>query len=116
MAVQPIRLLGDPILWQQCAPIMDTKQPEIEQLTADLRDTLEDFRKRKGFGRGIAAPQIGVSLRVLYVNMAFDKEQKEATEPFCGVMINPEIIQFSPDTFELWDDCFSFPDLLVTDR
>lgn len=112
MAIQPIRLLGDAVLWQSCKPVQNVQTPEIFRITEDLRDTLEDFRAQKGFGRGIAAPQIGVSLRIIYINMKFDTEQGDRS-PFCGVMMNPEIIEQSATTFELWDDCFSFPDLLV---
>jgi peptide deformylase len=69
---------------------------------ADLRDTLDDFRNRRGFGRGIAAPQIGSTLRIIFVHMGA-----------LGAIVNPTIIKKSKQTFELWDDCFSFPDILV---
>jgi peptide deformylase len=69
----------------------------------DLRDTLHEFRRTHGFGRGIGAVQIGIPLRVIY--MEFEGE------PWS--LINPEFEFLSPDKFELWDDCFSFPGLLV---
>ena len=61
-----------------------------------------DFRKRCGAGRAIAAPQIGVAKRLVYMNI---------DEPV--VFVNPVIDAQSAGTFELWDDCMSFPDLLV---
>lgn len=78
------------------------RSTNVRSLTRNLRDTLADFRKRRGFGRGIAAPQIGSSLRVLYIDHRYS-----------GALINPRIVQRSRKTFALWDDCFSFPDMLV---
>ena len=71
-----------------------------------LKGALEDFRKRMGFGRGIAAIQIGISRRMIALNLG--------KTPF--VIINPKIIQKSAETFTMWDDCMSFPHLLVRVR
>ncbi len=120
MPVQEITQLGDPILWQNCREIGDVLAPETQPIITDLRDTLEDFRLRNGFGRGIAAPQIGIAERIIYVNMRkarfAENEKNEDLSAFQGAMINPVIVQASEETFELWDDCFSFPDLLVKVR
>lgn len=105
MSVRSIRLLGDPVLWTPCSPLSESDLPRASGLIEDLRDTLEDFRRRRGFGRGIAAPQIGEPLRILYVRLPDGQ--------FTGAMINPEIVWQSEERVELWDDCFSFPDLLV---
>jgi peptide deformylase len=75
---------------------------ETRRTIADLRDTLVDFRKCRGFGRGIAAPQIGSTRRIIFVHTGA-----------LGAIINPTIIRKSKQTFEMWDDCFSFPDILV---
>ena len=61
--------------------------------------------KATGFGRGIAAPQIGSLRRMIFIRMQ--------PTGFCGPLINPEIVRASDDRIELWDDCFSFPDLMV---
>ena len=63
---------------------------------------MEDIRKVYGFGRGIAAPQLGIMKRMFYLNL--DK-------PY--VILNPELKNISDEQFELWDDCMSFPNLLV---
>ena len=68
----------------------------------DLRETLRDFQSRFGHGRAIAAPQIGAPVRVVYVEM--DKPWP---------LINPEIVDVDNEDFTVWDDCFSFPTLLV---
>jgi peptide deformylase len=63
---------------------------------------MEEIRARYKFGRGIAAPQLGIMKRLIYINL--DK-------PY--IIINPEVIQPSDEMFELWDDCMSLPNLLV---
>lgn len=102
MAIREILLLGNPLLYEPCAPVDRTELAFIRDLVADLHDTLLDFRERHGVGRAIAAPQIGVLKRVVYMNI------KQPT-----VFINPVITDCSDDMIELWDDCMSFPDLLV---
>jgi peptide deformylase len=101
MAVRRILQLGDPLLREKSAPVTDPRT--AENTWRDLRDTLHDFQRTHGFGRGISAIQIGVAERVIY--MEFEGR------PWC--LINPEWEFLSPETFRLWDDCFSFPDLLV---
>jgi peptide deformylase len=67
-----------------------------------MRETLLDWQARFGSGRAIAAPQIGAPMRLVFV---------EIDEPW--PLINPEIIDIGTEDFDVWDDCFSFPDLLV---
>ena len=74
-------------------------------MTRDLSETLAAFRESTGYGRGIAAPQIGQLRRIIFVRMQ--------PSGFCGALINPEIAWASDSQIELWDDCFSFPDLMV---
>jgi peptide deformylase len=102
MAARTILLLGNPVLREACTPIRTFGGESLRTLAEDLRDTLADFRTRRGFGRGIAAPQIGVPQRVLFI---------DAGEPIA--MVNPVIVRRSRNRILLWDDCFSFPDLLV---
>jgi peptide deformylase len=105
MSVRPILQLGHPHLLQSCAPVSDPRLPAVLQLITDLADTLADFRQSHGYGRGIAAPQIGELVRVIYLRMQ--------PSGFAGPLINPVITHASSERMELWDDCFSFPDLLV---
>lgn len=102
MPVQEIALLGNPILRKKCLPVKEIRSQESRACIANLRDTLAEFRARNGFGRGIAAPQIGFSRQIIYTNVDYK-----------GALINPKIVQRSRRTFTLWDDCFSFPDILV---
>jgi len=102
MPTREIILLGNPILRKKCLAVKDIRSAEIRDCITDLRDTLAEFRKRKDFGRGIAAPQIASSRCIIYTDFEYR-----------GALINPKIIRRSRKTFALWDDCFSFPDILV---
>src|SRR5262245_19889546 len=105
MAVREILLLGNPQLWHPSAPITNCQSRETRELIHDLAATLDNFREKNGFGRGIAAPQIGVQHRVLFLNIG---------ESF--PLINPTITRASRATMELWDDCFSIPNLMIRVR
>ncbi len=102
MAAKEIALLGNPVLRKKCTPVRDLRAEETRVCIADLRDTLAEFRRTHGFGRGIAAPQIGIPRQIIYINADFH-----------GALINPVIRQRSRKTFTMWDDCFSFPDILA---
>jgi len=105
MAVREVVLLGDPRLHEICEPLEKNDLADLEDVVEDLHDTLMDCRSRIGAGRAIAAPQIGVLKRLVYMNI--DKPV---------VFINPVLDQMSDERMELWDDCLSFPDLLVRVR
>ncbi len=97
-----ILLLGDPRLTEVCQPV---RQEEVDDL-ADSIDKMAHlvllFRKTYGAGRAIAAPQIGLMKRMVVMNI----EQPQ-------VLLNPVIVDRSRELFRLWDDCMSFPNLLV---
>jgi peptide deformylase len=105
MATQDILQLGNPLLLEKSLSIEDFKATHTQSLIADLRDTLASFREATGYGRGIAAPQIGVLKRAIFIKMQ--------PTGFCSALLNPEIVWSGHQKMELWDDCFSFPDLLV---
>ena len=102
MTIHRIRLLGDPILRTQCDPVEKPGSTAVRVILDDMRETLRDWQSRFGSGRAIAAPQIGAPMRMIYVEM--DKP---------WVLINPEIVDIGNEDFSVWDDCFSFPNLLV---
>ena len=105
MAVREILLLGNPKLHEVSAPVLPEELGDLRSLVEDMRDTLFDFRSRHGVGRAIAAPQIGVHKRLVYLHI---------DRPV--VFVNPVIADKSAERIELWDDCLSFPDLLVKVR
>ncbi len=76
---------------------------EVLPVFEDLRATLHEFRRTHGFGRGISAIQIGVPKRCIYIEF----------QGLAYCLTNPVYEHQSAERFRLWDDCFSFPNLLV---
>jgi len=99
MPVQPILQLGDPVLREKCKRVEDSSSPMVQELISDLGATLAHWRAKTGYGRGIAAPQIGVLQRVIFL-----RPPGEEAWP----MINPEIVRRSRETMVVWDACLSF--------
>lgn len=102
MTIHRIRLLGDPVLRERCEVIANPASAAVHLVVDGLRDTLRDWQSRFGSGRGIAAPQIGAPIRLVYIEM---------DRPWA--LVNPEIVDIGTEDFTVWDDCFSFPNLLV---
>lgn len=97
-----ILLLGSPSLYEASSAVTREELPELAEAVRDLHDTLLDFRAAYGAGRAIAAPQIGLQKRLIY--MFINKPT---------VFVNP-VLSFSDDEMmEVMDDCMSFPNLLV---
>ncbi len=101
MAIRRILQLGDPLLRAISAPVPEP--PDSEPVFDDLRDTLHEFQRTHGFGRGISAVQIGVPKRLIYIEL----------EGRAYRLRNPVFEEKSTERFQLWDDCFSFPNLMV---
>src|SRR6266852_6853914 len=99
MAVRPILQLGDPRLREVAKRVENPCASEVAALIVDLADTLAHWRASTGYGRGIAAPQLGVPLRVIFLQLPGEKPR-----PF----INPEIIERSAEKIVVWDVCLSF--------
>lgn len=103
--IRELLKLGNPRLYEVSTPVLPEEAEELQQWVTDLHDTLMEYRKVYGAGRAVAAPQIGVQKRLLYMYM--DK-------PY--VFVNP-VMEFPDDeTYELLDDCMSFPGLIVKVR
>lgn len=99
MSIRKILQLGDPRLREKCGPVERASAPEIDKLITDLADTLAHSRSTTGYGRAIAAPQIGVPQRVIYLKLP-------DSDPW--PLINPEIIARSKEKITVWDACLSF--------
>ena len=102
MAVREILMLGNPTLFEMCQRVQKAQLEQIKPIVQDLHDTLMAFRQKYNAGRAIAAPQIGAMKRLVY--MYIEKPV---------VFINPVLDLKSAEMMELWDDCMSFPELLV---
>jgi peptide deformylase len=94
MAIRPIRLFGDPLLRTKAVPVTDF-DAELRALVSDLTDTMLDAP-----GSGLAAPQIGVGLRVFTYNV----------EEEVGHLVNPEL-SLSDETQLGPEGCLSIPEL-----
>lgn len=102
MAERDILRLGNPALYEVCSPVEQEELENLQPVFTDLHDTLMAFRERNDAGRAIAAPQIGVMKRIVYMHIDEPK-----------IFINPVLFKKSMDMMTLWDDCMCFPDLLV---
>jgi len=100
--IHDILKLGDPRLYEVCEPVLESDLSHVPEWTQQLHQAMEDIRRVYGFGRGIAAPQLGIMKRMFYLNL---------DRPY--IILNPELKGLSEELFELWDDCMSFPNLLV---
>jgi len=99
MAVRTVLQLGDPGLREVAKRVENPAAPEIRALVEDLADTLAHWRKTTGYGRGIAAPQLGVSSRVIFLRLPGE-------EPW--PLVNPAITERSAEKIVVWDACLSF--------
>ena len=98
--IRSIIQLGNPILRQLSSEVSteELRSNQISLLIEDLRDTLHDFQQRHQTGRGIAAPQIGINKRVIYIE----------TSEFKNTLINPRYLYKSKQLIPVWDSCFSY--------
>lgn len=97
MAVREVIQLGNPLLREVSVPVEDPTAAEIAAVVTDLKDTLAHWRVTTTYGRGIAAPQIGVLKRIVFLNV---------DQPW--PLVNPTIVGRSEDTVVVWDGCLSY--------
>jgi len=102
MPLTEIRKLGDPLLYKVSRLVKQDEIEIIRPLTIKMHRLILEFREKYGTGRAIAAPQTGELKRIICLNV--DEPQ---------VLINAEIYDKSDEMMEIWDDCMSFPELLV---
>lgn len=100
-----ILLLGDPRLYEVSEKVKPEELESLRPVFKDMFDCIRAIRRDYGFGRAIAAPQIGVQKRLICIL---------TDRPY--VIINPELEFIGDEMMELMDDCMSFPKLLVRVR
>jgi peptide deformylase len=96
--------MGDPLLLQQASPVEAFGMPELHELIADMQDTMAALN-----GAGIAALQIGVSLRVVIFGVGKNPRYPEAEEVPYTVLINPQLTALGNEMEEDWEGCLSVP-------
>jgi peptide deformylase len=109
MAVRPLRTIGDPVLRTPAADVAPAflRSPELDRLIADLVDTM-----RAEGGIGIAAPQIGESLRAAIIEIAPDSTRYPDMQPFpLTLFVNPCIHVLDATEQSFWEGCLSVPGL-----
>jgi peptide deformylase len=104
MAVRDILRMGDPRLLVRSEPVSDVHGPEFRALLADLFDTMEARN-----GAGLAAPQIGVPLRVVVFGFEANPRYPEAPAVPRTVLVNPRLTPLDEELVEGWEGCLSVP-------
>jgi peptide deformylase len=106
MAVREVLKMGDPRLLQVAEPVAEFGTDELRALITDMFDTMEDYN-----GAGLAAPQIGVSQRVVIFGIEENPRYPDAEWVPTTILINPEIIVGSLQKEDDWEGCLSVPGL-----
>ena len=96
--------MGDERLLQRALPVQRFGTPELAALLLDLRDTMAHLD-----GAGLAAPQIGVGLRVVIFGVHANPRYPDVEEVPDTVLINPELVPLSDEVEEAWEGCLSVP-------
>jgi peptide deformylase len=103
MAVRPVLRMGEPLLRAVAAPVTRFDE-ELASLVADMDDTM-----RASSGAGIAAPQIGVSLRVVIFELKDNARYPHLTPVPYTVLVNPQLTPLGTEEDEGWEGCLSVP-------
>ena len=104
MPIKPVLRMGDPVLLQRAAAVEQFDTPELHALIHDMEDTMEAMN-----GAGIAAPQIGVSLRVVIFGVGANPRYPDAEEVPYTVLVNPELTPLDDEMEGGWEGCLSVP-------
>lgn len=106
MAIRPVIRMGDPLLNRVARPVEDIHDARIAALIDDMLDTM-----RAEEGAGLAAPQIGVSMRVVVFGFDHNPRYPDVPPVPRSILINPEIRPLSAEMEDGWEGCLSVPGL-----
>jgi peptide deformylase len=104
--IRSVLRMGDPRLLRVAQPVTAFGTPELDALLADMRDTMAHLE-----GAGLAAPQIGVDLRVVIFGGGTSPRYPDAAEVPDTVLINPELLALGDEEEDGWEGCLSVPGL-----
>jgi len=102
--IREVLRMGDPRLWARSAPVERFGTPDLASLLADMRDTMAHLN-----GAGLAAPQIGVALRVVIFGVHANPRYPDVEEVPDTVLINPQLTPLDAGIEEGWEGCLSVP-------
>jgi len=104
--IKDVLKMGDPRLWEKSTAVTAFATRELEALLADMRDTMAARN-----GAGLAAPQIGVPLRVVIFGVTRNPRYPDAEPVAYTEIVNPVITLLTDETEEGWEGCLSVPGL-----
>ena len=104
MTARAVLKMGHPILQQVAETVTEFNTPELHQLVQDMQDTMAAMH-----GAGLAAPQIGVSKRVVIFGVAQNPRYPDVESVPQTVLINPHIEFLSEEQQKGWEGCLSIP-------
>jgi len=102
--IREVLRMGDARLLERSRPVDAFGTAQLRELIADMRDTMEHLN-----GAGLAAPQIGVPLRVVIFGVTRNPRYPDAEEVPDTVLINPVITPIGKEMEEAWEGCLSVP-------
>jgi len=106
MTVRHVLKMGEPLLYRRAEPVPAFGTPELRNLVQDMFDTMAALN-----GAGLAAPQIGVSLRVVIFGVDSSPRYPEAEAVPTTVLVNPQLEPLGDEMEEGWEGCLSVPGL-----
>jgi peptide deformylase len=104
MPVREVLRMGHPVLRQKAKPVEKPGSPELKALVQDMKDTMASLN-----GAGLAAPQIGVSERVVIFGVTANPRYPDAEEVPFTVLVNPKLTMLTREVEEDWEGCLSVP-------
>lgn len=106
MTVRRVLKMGDPLLYRKADPVQQFNTPELDKLIADMFDTMAELS-----GAGLAAPQIGVSQRVVIFGVEANPRYPHVEPVPTTVLVNPVLTLIGADMEDGWEGCLSVPGL-----
>ncbi len=106
MAIKRVLKMGDPVLYRVAEPVIDFNTVGLDALIMDMFDTMAAQN-----GAGLAAPQIGVSQRVVIFGIEANPRYPGMEPVPTTVLINPQIEYLTTETDDAWEGCLSVPGL-----
>jgi len=104
MTVREVLRMGHPVLRERAKPVERLATPELRTLVADMKETMAAQQ-----GAGLAAPQIGVSQRVVIFGVSKNARYPDAEEVPFTVLVNPKLVMLTREIEEDWEGCLSVP-------
>ena len=104
MPVRDVLRMGHPVLRERAKPVERFATPELRELIEDMKETMAAQN-----GAGLAAPQIGVSQRVVIFGVTQNPRYPDAEEVPFTVLVNPQIVLLTREVEDGWEGCLSVP-------